>query len=58
VGLNSSDTFCWTLFAKHFGMSAPTMLDLARTASMPEIFSWHKKARYKAGFLRNRRQAG
>jgi hypothetical protein len=28
------------------------MLDLARTASMPEIFSWHKKSPLKSGLFK------
>jgi hypothetical protein len=39
------------LFADHFGMSAPTMLDLARTASMPVIFNWHKKSPLESGLF-------
>jgi hypothetical protein len=39
------------LFADHFGMSAPTMLDLARTALLPVIFSWHKKSPLESGLF-------
>jgi hypothetical protein len=40
------------LFANHFGMSAPKMLDLAHKASMPVIFSWHKKSPLESGLFK------
>jgi hypothetical protein len=39
------------LFADHFGMSAPTMLDLDRTALLPVNFSWHKKSPLESGLF-------